>query len=462
MENASNLYPSHVIVEKTVLSIFIKYPNHILAHLLRVKPAYFHVQQYALMFETMHELVKDYTPIDEPILASILKGIEPNIDWNKELADVMIWGELIENLPYFLDKLEENFTNRQLVALALMVSNLNQNEAQRIDQAIFKLLDLKKMLEQKNDGSISKLLVSFVKNGGMVKPEELISSGFIYLDQLINGGFEKGQLMVIGGRPGMGKSALLMNFCNHIIDTENKKVLFLSLRMNPKHFLMKLLANRLDFPLHKIIMGQLPDNYDQSCEGLLNAEREGRFKFHSVIENDFIQILAEINNRKITHGLDVVIIDNLQQLDDFNPAFYQNRNNTLGTNLRRLKQMAVELGFTLLIGSDLSRTAERRASLSNRPMLHDLKDSGWIEELADQVLMIYRPAYYQLVEWEDGEPTHGQAELRMCKNILGILSNFRLAFNEENFRFSYLNDISYQPDFMGHMQVPDSRKNEFE
>jgi replicative DNA helicase len=156
----------------------------------------------------------------------------------------------------------------------------------------------------------------------------------------------------------------------------------------------------------------------------------------------------------------VVIIDNLQMLEEINPIYYQNRNNTIGKNLRRLKQMALEFNFLLLIGSELSRSTERRSGSSCRPMLSDLKDSGAIVELADKVIMIYRPEYYQLSEWEDGEPTKDTGELMVCKNSMGHIENVKVAFNSDSFRFSDYIETDFYNGFDGN--IPLSRSNEFE
>jgi replicative DNA helicase len=157
--------------------------------------------------------------------------------------------------------------------------------------------------------------------------------------------------------------------------------------------------------------------------------------------------------------VDVVIIDNLQMLDETNPVYYQNRNNTIGKNLRRLKQMAQEFNFLLMMGSELSRSAERRTGSSSRPMLSDLKDSGAIEELADKVIMIYRPEYYELSEWEDGEPTKDTGELIVCKNSMGTLDNVKVAFNPESFRFSDCIETIWHNGF--EENIPEGRSNEF-
>jgi replicative DNA helicase len=96
--------------------------------------------------------------------------------------------------------------------------------------------------------------------------------------------------------------------------------------------------------------------------------------------------------------------------------------------LKELKRSATLYNFSLLIGSEISRNAERRG-YANRPILSDLKDSGWLEELADQVLFLYRPSYYHLCEWEDGTNAQNQAELVVAKNNRFQTGTVRISYD---------------------------------
>ena len=458
MKEETNIYNTHLIVEKTVLAILIQNEALLFNHVLRIKPNYFHQQKYELVYSLMLELVKVNMPIDEPILLTLLQNSEPDLDWNYELAEIKVWQEKDVKLPYFIEKLEENYANRQLAAAAIQMSAVNKPFVDRINDAIQHLLALKKSLNYGEEKALSKLILNFLSEDQIAIQAAKSKTGIRGLDKAFNGGFDPKELVIVGGRPGMGKSAFLLGFCNNLIDQGGKKVLFVSLKLNPKHFLAMLLANKLNVPLHHLLNGQLPSGFDASSKALLEAENTGAFKFHYHMANDVIALMAEINNHKIRYGLDVVIIDGLQLLDGVNPLFYQNRNNVLGNNLRSLKQLAETLNFMLLISSDLSRSVERR--MSSRPILSDLKDSGWIEELADKIIMIYRPEYYGYDEWEDGEATKGQGELIICKNNMGMIENIRVGYNPLNFKFSELLIDSINFDFG--LDIPESRMDEFE
>lgn len=459
MTTKENIYPSHAMVEKTILAIFIRNSKALNTYVLRIKAEYFHIEEYALIYQLMVELIKENAPVDEPILLNYLVGLQPDYDWQKEFEEIKIWGEFDDKLETFVNKLVENFVNRKFVEIALLISDLGIPEQKRINNSVQQLLDLKKLISHKTEEPLSKLMLEFMRTGGLTDKGAMIRSGIEMLDALMGGGFEKKQLLVVGARPGMGKTAFLMSMCNAIIDERKKRVLYISLSLNPKHFLTLMIANRLDHPISKISAGEFPANYNAGCNSLLEAENNGFFKYHFQTDNDFMNLMAEINNHRMRYGLDVVIIDSLQMMDESNPVFYQNRNNTLGKNLRRMKQMAQELNFLLVVGSELSRSAERRTSASNRPMLHDLKDSGWIEELADKVILIYRPEYYDLQEWEDGETTKAKGELVVCKNNFGLMENIRVSYNVESRRF--FNHVESGFEQYDYLEIPESRKNEF-
>jgi len=457
MENNDNLISENEVIEDIVLGVFITNYEQISNFIFRIKSDYFEVNENHQIFEIILELYKSNQPIDELIIKNCLYDIWHETNWNEKIGKLSNYHTYDLQIDFFVNKLQENYVNKQLVATALMVSNQATDKTSRINSAIMQLMDLKKLISVTESKNISKLIDQFKENKGFINTDLLVNTGLVDLDEKLNGGFEQKQLIIIGARPGVGKSALLMNFFNQILLEKKKKVLFVSFMMNPKRFLALLLSNKLKQPFNEIVNDFTASKYQEECKEIIAAEESDMFKYHFQKDNDIVSLLAEISSQKIRQGLDVVIIDNLQQLEDLNPIFYQNRNTSLGKNLRRLKQLAEEMNLLIVIGSELSRNTEKR--ISGRPVLSDLRDSGWIEELADKVLMIYRPACYNLSEWDDGTHTYNNAEIDICKNKLGQIGSVRVNYNVEAFAFSdYKNSSEAWDD---NKLIPENRMNEF-
>jgi replicative DNA helicase len=167
-------------------------------------------------------------------------------------------------------------------------------------------------------------------------------------------------------------------------------------------------------------------------------------------EELFSQVFMAANK----HKAEIIFIDSIQLMHEFGRYNFTTREKQLGMVMMKLKQMAIELNLLIIIGSDLSRNVERR-SASCRPMLSDIKDSGWIEEIADQVLFLYRPVYYELAEWEDGSSTYNQAEIIIAKNKLGRTGELKLTYDENLFKFS---DLMPEDNYI---YIPKERSSEF-
>jgi replicative DNA helicase len=457
MEKQVNLISTNEINEKIVLGVLAAHNPTLENYFLRLKSDYFELKVHQQIYDVMLELFKSNNPIDVIIIKNCLYDIWNDTNWNEILADISNFETYHSQIDFFVRALQENYINKQLATTALVMGNQATDKTERINAAIMQLMELKKLISSAEGKSISKLIDLFNESKGLFEEDLLVKTGLVALDEKLNGGFEQKQMIIIGARPGVGKSALLMNIFNQILLEKKKKVLFVSFMMNPKRFLALLLSNKIKAPFNQIVKDFTPSNYKEDCKEITAAEESGMFKYHFQKDNDIVSLLAEISSQKIKNGLDVVIIDSLQQLEDLNPIFYQNRNTSLGKNLRRLKQLAQEMNLLIIIGSELSRNTEKRGS--GRPVLSDLKDSGWIEELADKVLLIYRPECYNFTEWDDGTPAYKEADIDVSKNKLGQTGNVRVCYDSETFAFSD-HKYGYVHAQEG-MHIPTTRMDEF-
>lgn len=216
-----------------------------------------------------------------------------------------------------------------------------------------------------------------------------LPTGLKDLDNQIGGGLYAGELAIIGARPGMGKTTLLMNVANSAATSHT--VLVCSAEMTVEGITDRDVASVLGVPTNEIRRGGYSD--DTYCritgEGLQTVTDRHLYFYHEAPLTT-TKILQASVNMQLRHGLDLIIVDYLGLLDD---EFGNSQYERIGYVSRKLKQIAMKLDVPILVAHQLNRALETRPD--KRPELYDLRDSGRIEEDADLVLFLYRVSYYQ-------------------------------------------------------------------
>lgn len=262
------------------------------------------------------------------------------------------------------------------------------------------------------------------------KTERLIT-GFNDLDTVLSG-VEKGNLIVIGGRPSMGKTAFMTSILYNFLK-QDKKCLLFSLEMGISQYLKRLIAQ----------VGEI-DLFSLNDSEFLNDRKKEEIKtaldiissFDLSIFDDTYKI-EEIFSRIETEKPEYVFIDYLQLLDT--PRKKQ-RSEAITNIMLDLKKIAKENNCIVFISSQLSRALESR--FDKRPMLSDLRESGDIENICDVVMFIYRDEYYKAyVDDEDYALNKGKAEIIVAKNKLGAVCTIELLFRSPIAKF--LEPIQY-------------------
>jgi replicative DNA helicase len=207
-----------------------------------------------------------------------------------------------------------------------------------------------------------------------------LKTGWLTLDKYI-GGWNQGNLVVVGGRPGMGKSALGLNFC--IDGSRFGKFVFVSIEMSEDELAERMIADMINVENYKVRNAKLSIGELES----LSNQVVNTPNYHVVDtkDNNVFNIISMLKVHRAKYGLDVVVIDYLQKLDAGGKDVRQNVSNASTA----LKNFARELGITVIALAQLNRDGK-----NNRPELTELKESGQIEQDADVVLFPFRPAYY--------------------------------------------------------------------
>ena len=258
-----------------------------------------------------------------------------------------------------------------------------------------------------------------------------LATGFQDLDILLSG-VEKGNLITIGARPAMGKTAFILSIMSNLLK-QNKKCLLFSLEMSTSQIIKRLIAILGEIGLITMNHNKLLDDSQKSkIEYILTA-----ISYLNLTICDDIYTIEGIRNKIAEERPEYVFIDYLQLMET--PRKKQ-RSEAITNIMLDLKQIAKENNCIIFISSQLSRALESRCD--KRPMLSDLRESGDIENISDVVLLIYRDEYYKAcVDDEDYALNKGKAEIIVAKNKMGATAIIELLFRSPIAKF--LEPIQY-------------------
>jgi replicative DNA helicase len=296
---------------------------------------------------------------------------------------------------------------------------------------------------------------AYQRDGGLAG----ISTGLIDLDKKL-GGLHPSDLLILAGRPSMGKTSLATNIAFNIAKAHRRGVLpngdqgsvqggvvgFFSLEMSAEQLAARILSEAAEIPSEQIRRGDMTEGEFRRFVEAAKALETCPLFIDDTPALPISQVAARARRLKRTHGLDVLIIDYLQLLKG---SSKENRVQEVSEITQGLKAIAKELNIPVVALSQLSRQVESRED--KRPQLSDLRESGSIEQDADVVMFVYRDEYYKerekpgdheldkMAQWQAVmEQVHGKAEVIIGKQRHGPIGSVELAFEGQFTRFSNL------------------------
>ena len=251
------------------------------------------------------------------------------------------------------------------------------------------------------------------------------------------GGVRPGEFIVFGGRPGMGKTVVLIDLIRRI--SLHNPVLLISLELTAVQISNRIISSVLDYDLP--LKG--PEDLRRIDKEKLNFVTEYLEVMQlSVCETTFDSMFAlksYCEKMVKEKGIRVIAIDYLQMLSS--NRYRHNRELEVSYISRTLKKIAKDLNICMIVTSQLSRSVETRGG-DKRPQLSDLRESGAIEQDADKVIFVYRPDYYGITTDENGNSTKGQLELLMVKNRTGAIDRFNFHLTIPSLKLEPMRDIN--------------------
>jgi replicative DNA helicase len=266
------------------------------------------------------------------------------------------------------------------------------------------------------------------------KPRGL-PTGFIDFDSK-TGGLRGGDLLIVAGRPSMGKSTLAINMAEHAALKEGIRasVAIFSLEMPAEQILTRMLSSVGNVNLGNIRSGKLSEDDWPRITGATKQLQDAKIFIDDTPALTPTELRARSRRIKREHGLDLIVVDYLQLMSV--PGTKENRATEISEISRGLKALAKELNCPVIALSQLNRGVEQREN--KKPVMSDLRESGAIEQDADMILLIYRDEVYNRET-----PKKGVAEIDLAKHRNGEIGEIRLTFKGANSRFENYADPAY-------------------
>ncbi|MBV8247436.1 MAG: replicative DNA helicase [Comamonas sp.] len=336
----------------------------------------------------------------------------------------------------YAEIIRERALSRQLVAVVTQARELAGDHAvpigERVDQVSAQLASL--VVDAPGDEWVSTdagmdEFMADLDERCAGKGDPFLPTGLAALDEQLDGGLRPGELVIIGARPSMGKTALAMTIGMHGAQLRQTVAMF-SLEMQRGDLWQRQVAMEGEVALSKIRQPQRRMTNDDYAAVTAAAERIKRLPFY-VNDRTGLNIntlRTKARGLKRKHGLRMLIVDYLGLMEGTNPK--DNRTTQLGEVTRNLKKLAKELGITVLLLAQLNREVEKR--VDQMPIMSDLRDCGEIEQDADIVLFPHRPIH---LKPSLGDDWRYYAVLRVAKNRAGATGDINLHYTGHLVRF---------------------------
>jgi replicative DNA helicase len=300
-----------------------------------------------------------------------------------------------------------------------------------------------------------------------------VATGLRDLDRMM-GGLQPSDLVIIAGRPGMGKTALATNVAynvarawrgdvrpdGRIVSANGGIVGFFSLEMSAEQLATRIIAEQTGIASSTIRRGGIHEEEFEKIKDVSIEMQNLPFYVDETGGLSIAQLAARARRLKRQRGLDLLVIDYIQLLQGSQRRASESRVQEVTEITTNLKALAKELNVPIIALSQLSRQVESRDD--KRPQLSDLRESGSIEQDADIVMFLYRPEYYKITVDEEGLPTQGMGEVIIAKHRNGSVGSVKLKFIGKYTKFADFDapTSSYDNPFSG-MITRESRLNTF-
>lgn len=405
----------------------------------------FYRRDHRLIFRAISDLANQGIPFDVITLSEWLTKLNEL----ENVGGLAYLGMLAKNTPSaanikaYAKIVREYSVLRQLIHVGTEISDCAYNtegrsSAELLDRAEQLVFNIAEQGARGKHGfvNIKELLTKAVDRIDSLfqqdNPITGLSTGFSDLDDLTSG-LQPSDLVIVAGRPSMGKTSFAMNLAEHAAIKSNLPVAVFSMEMPGEQLAMRLMASLGRIDQHKLRTGKLDDDDWPRLTSAVGLLAEAKMFIDDTPALTPTELRARARRLKRENDLGLIVIDYLQLMQV--PGNRENRAGEISEISRSLKALAKELQVPVIALSQLNRSLEQRPN--KRPVMSDLRESGAIEQDADLIVFIYRDEVYN-----EDSPDKGTAEIIISKQRNGPIGTVRLTFLGQFTRFeNFIHDI---------------------
>ncbi len=434
--------PYSLEAEQSVLGAVLVDPDQVNEVADVLKPEYFYLPEHQMIFNVMMQKMISNERIDFVTVLESLKstGFFSSEDGKSYLLKLANMVPFLSNLQNYAKIVREKYEARCLINAARKITEMAMDPATEPD----KLLDMSEekiynIRQGRQAGGLMPIQDVLASNYEMFRKltsDERdqyvgIPTGISALDE-VTSGLNRSDLIIVGARPGMGKTSFALNIARNVAILQKRVVAIFNLEMSREQMVNRLLSSEARVSSQKLRTGNLtPEEWSR-----ISAASSVLCQAPIYLDDTASITVPEMKARlRRIHDLGFVVIDYLQLMHAAKKT--DNRVQEVSEITRSLKILAKELNVPVMVCAQLSRGTEKQAN--HRPALADLRESGSIEQDADQVLFLFRPEYYGNNDQDPtAAPAASVAEVIVAKNRHGELRTVELAWAGEFTQFTSL------------------------
>jgi replicative DNA helicase len=399
----------------------------------------FHHPRHRAVFAAIQQLMQNGEPV-EPVSVAVemdRQGLLAEFGGPGFIEDLLEVGSSPANLGYHARVVAERARLRRLIEISHEVSRDAYDGTtpadELLDHAQNELFQLAQVAERRSYVPLKQLAgetFQRIQEAAQSKEEFTgVPSGFIGLDK-ITGGMQRSDLIIIAGRPAMGKTSFALNIAYNAARNYECPVGLFSLEMSSEQLCMRLISSQGRLDNHLLRTGKLKATDWPRLTQALNDLTKTQMFIDDTSSISLLELRSKARRMVQSHGCKMIVIDYMQLINA--GSRIENRQQEISLISRSLKGLAKDLDIPIVALSQLSRAVESRTG--NRPMLSDLRESGAIEQDADIVMFVYRQEVYE----PDNADVRNLAEIIIGKHRNGRIGTIPLQFDRQFTKFSSL------------------------